>query len=407
MAVPEIKDVERGEIVSRVEGLGNPLLKKVADQDDVEESEINESYFMVLFSTFVAVCGSFEFGSCVGYSAPTQSSIRRDLNLSLAEAMRTSTCFCITGWLAVFFSKSALLLDVGRFFTGYGIGVFSYVAKAGREKEFRVALQKLRGRDTDITNEAEDIQASIQALEILPKARIQDLVSKKYSRSVIIGVSLMVFQQFVGINGIGFYASETFVKAGLSSGKIGTIAIACVQVPITVLGTVLIDKCGRRPLIMVPITVLGTVLIDKCGRRPLIMISSGGIFLGCILTGTSFFLKGQSLLLEWVPFLAVGGVLMYIAAFSIGMGPVPWVIMSEIFPINVKGIAGSLVVLVNWSGAWAVSYTFNFVMSWSSPGTFYMYSAFAAMTIIFVAKMVPETKGKTLEEIQASIRRET
>ncbi|CAA7053508.1 unnamed protein product [Microthlaspi erraticum] len=369
-------------------------------------------------------------------------------------AMRTSACFCITGWLAVYFSKGALLLDVGRFFTGYGIGVFSYVvpvyiaeispknlrgglttlnqlmivtgssisfmigslvswqtlaltglapcivllfglsfipesprwlAKAGREKEFRVALQKLRGKEADITKEAEEIQVSIQALEILPKARILDLVSKKYSRSVIIGVSLMVFQQFVGCNGIGFYASETFVKAGFS-GKLGTIAIACVQVPLT---------------------VLGTILIDKCGRRPLIMISAGGIFFGCIITGTSFLLKGQDLLLEWVPILAVGGVLIYVAAFSIGMGPVPWVIMSEIFPINVKGIAGSLVVLVNWSGAWAVSYTFNFLMSWSSPGTFYMYSVFAAMTIIFVAKMVPETKGKTLEEIQASIKRET
>jgi SP family facilitated glucose transporter-like MFS transporter 8 len=235
-------------------------------------------------------------------------------------AMRTSACFCITGWLAVFFTKGALLLDVGRFFTGYGIGVFSYVvpvyiaeispknlrgglttlnqlmivigssvsfligsliswktlaltglapcivllfglcfipesprwlAKAGHEKEFRVALQKLRGKDADITNEADGIQVSIQALEILPKARIQDLVSKKYGRSVIIGVSLMVFQQFVGINGIGFYASETFVKAGFTSGKLGTIAIACVQVPITVLGTILIDKSGRRPLIMV------------------------------------------------------------------------------------------------------------------------------------------------------------
>ncbi|CAE6109293.1 unnamed protein product [Arabidopsis arenosa] len=479
MAIREIKDEERGEIVHKVEeGLGKPFL---THQDDEKESEINESYLMVLFSTFVAVCGSFEFGSCVGYSSPTQSSIRQDLNLSLAEfsmfgsiltigamlgavmsgkisdfsgrkgAMRTSACFCITGWLAVFFSKGALLLDVGRFFTGFGIGVFSYVvpvyiaeispknlrgglttlnqlmivigssvsfligsliswktlaltglapcivlllglcfipesprwlAKAGREKEFRVALQKLRGKDADITNEAQGIQVSIQALEILPQARIQDLVSKKYARSVIIGVSLMVFQQFVGINGIGFYASETFVKAGFSSGKLGTIAIACIQVPIT---------------------VLGTILIDKSGRRPLIMISAGGIFLGCILTGTSFLLKGQSLLLEWVPSLAVGGVLIYVAAFSIGMGPVPWVIMSEIFPINIKGIAGSLVVLVNWSGAWAVSYTFNFLMSWSSPGTFYIYSAFAAATIIFVAKMVPETKGKTLEEIQALI----
>jgi SP family facilitated glucose transporter-like MFS transporter 8 len=90
-----------------------------------------------------------------------------------------------------------------------------WLAKAGHEKEFRVALQKLRGKDADITNEADGIQVSIQALEILPKARIQDLVSKKYGRSVIIGVSLMVFQQFVGINGIGFYASETFVKAGI------------------------------------------------------------------------------------------------------------------------------------------------------------------------------------------------
>jgi SP family facilitated glucose transporter-like MFS transporter 8 len=405
MAIREIKDVERGEIVNKVEDLGKPFL---THEDDEKESENNESYLMVLFSTFVAVCGSFEFGSCVGYSAPTQSSIRQDLNLSLAEfsmfgsiltigamlgavmsgkisdfsgrkgAMRTSACFCITGWLAVFFTKGALLLDVGRFFTGYGIGVFSYVvpvyiaeispknlrgglttlnqlmivigssvsfligsliswktlaltglapcivllfglcfipesprwlAKAGHEKEFRVALQKLRGKDADITNEADGIQVSIQALEILPKARIQDLVSKKYGRSVIIGVSLMVFQQFVGINGIGFYASETFVKAGFTSGKLGTIAIACVQVPIT---------------------VLGTILIDKSGRRPLIMISAGGIFLGCILTGTSFLLKGQSLLLEWVPSLAVGGVLIYVAAFSIGMGPVPWVIMSEV-----------------------------------------------------------------------------
>ncbi|XP_010424172.1 PREDICTED: sugar transporter ERD6-like 16, partial [Camelina sativa] len=284
MAIREIKDVERGDIANKVEDLGKPFL---TDQDDEKESEVNESYLMVIFSTFVAVCGSFEFGSCVGYSAPTQSSIRQDLNLSLAEfsmfgsiltigamigavmsgkvsdfsgrkgAMRTSACFCITGWVAVFFSKGALLLDVGRFFTGYGIGVFSYVvpvyiaeispkhlrgglttlnqlmivigssvsfligsliswktlaltglapcivllfglcfipesprwlAKAGREKEFRIALEKLRGKDTDITNEAEGIQGSIQALEILPKAIIQDLVSKKYGRSVIIGV---------------------------------------------------------------------------------------------------------------------------------------------------------------------------------------------------------------------------
>ncbi|KAH9765492.1 Sugar transporter ERD6-like 16 [Citrus sinensis] len=348
-------------------------------------------------------------------------------------AMRISACFCITGWLAVYFSNGSLLLDIGRFFTGYGIGVFSYVvpifiaeiaprnlrgllttlnqllivtgssvayiigsiipwrilaltglvpcvlllvglcfvpesprwlAKVGLDKEFQVALRKLRGKDADITREAAEIQVYILTLRSLPKASIRDLFKSKYIRSVIIGVSLMVLQQFVGINGIGFYTSETFVQAGLSSGKLGTILYACVQVPIT---------------------VVGAFLMDKSGRRPLIMISAAGTFLGCFLAGTSFFLK------------------IYIAFFSIGFGAVPWVIMSEIFPINIKGVAGSLVVLVNWSGAWAVSYTFNFLMSWSSSGTFFIYSAFSVITVLFVAKFVPETKGKTLEQIQASI----
>ncbi|MBA0555588.1 hypothetical protein Golob_025759, partial [Gossypium lobatum] len=333
-------------------------------------------------------------------------------------AMRLSAGFCITGWLAVYFSKGAVSLDIGRFSTGYGIGVFSYVvpifiaeiapknlrgglttlnqlmivtgssvafligtiipwrelaltglvpciflfvglcfipesprwlAKVGQNKEFQVALRKLRGKGADITQEAAEIQMYIETLQSLPKTRMLDLFKPKYIRSVMIGVALMVFQQFGGINGISFYASETFASAeqftGLSSGKAGTIAYACVQVPIT---------------------VVGAMLMDKSGRRPLIVVSATGTFLGCFMSGTSFYLKEHNLLPEWVPILAVGGVLIYVASFSIGMGAVPWVIMSEIFPINIKGVAGSLVVLVNWLGAWAVSYTFNFLMSWSS-----------------------------------------
>jgi len=192
----------------------------------------------------------------------------------------------------------------------------------------------------------------------------------------------MVCQQFGGINGISFYVSETFVSAGLSSGKIGTIAYALIQVPIT---------------------IVGAILMDKSGRRPLLMVSASGTFLGCFLTTISFFLKDQHILPGLIPLLAVSGVLIYIASFSIGMGAVPWVIMSEIFPLHVKGAAGSLVVLVNWLGAWIVSYTFNFLMSWSSTGTFLVYSGVCALSVLFVARIVPETKGKTLEEIQNSI----
>ncbi|KAF1887285.1 hypothetical protein Lal_00040886 [Lupinus albus] len=459
MVIEEHKDVESGNS-NGFQDVQEPFIQQRKDVESNKRVE-NGSIGMVLLSTLVTVCGSFSFGTCVGYSAPTQAAIRTDLNISLAQfsmfgslvtigamlgaitsgritdfigrkgAMRISTGFCISGWLALFFSQDPYTLDIGRLITGYGIGVISYVvpiyiaeiapknlrgglattnqlmivigasvtfllgsiinwrqlalaglvpciclliglwfipesprwlAKVGLEKEFQVALRRLRGRDVDISEEADEILDYIVTLQSLPKTKLLDLFQSKHLRSVVIGVGLMVCQQSVGINGIGFYTAETFVAAGFSSGKVGTIAYACMQVPFTLLGAILMDKSGRRPLIM-----------------------------------------GQSLLLEWTPILAVAGVLIYVAAFSIGLGPVPWVIMSEIFPIHVKGTAGSLVVLINWLGAWVVSYTFNFLMTWSSPGTLFFYAGCSLLTILFVEKLVPETKGKTLEEIQASI----
>ncbi|KAL5150889.1 Sugar transporter ERD6-like 16 [Glycine soja] len=488
MAIEKHEDVESGY-------LHEPFIQPedaaaACKENGSDKSVKNGSIGMVLLSTLVAVCGSFTFGTCVGYSAPTQAAIRADLNLSLAEfsmfgslvtigamlgaitsgritdfigrkgAMRISTGFCITGWIAVFFSKGSYSLDFGRFFTGYGIGVISYVvpvyiaeiapknlrgglattnqllivtgasvsfllgsvihwrklalaglvpciclliglcfipesprwlAKVGREKEFQLALRRLRGKDVDISDEAAEILDSIETLRSLPKIKLLDLFQSKHVRSVVIGVGLMVCQQFVGINGIGFYTAETFIAAGLSSGKAGTIAYACLQVPFTVLGAILMDKSGRRPLMMV------NLLASFRNWDILRLLYCRYCFLS---QGKSL---DQSLMLECAPIFAVAGVLIYIAAYSIGVGPVPWVIMSEIFPIHVKGIAGSLVVLANWLGAWIVSYTFNSLMSWSSPGTLFLYAGSSLLTILFVTKLVPETKGKTLEEIQAWI----
>ncbi|KAH1208505.1 Sugar transporter ERD6-like 16 [Glycine max] len=423
------------------------LLVKKLDQIRVWKMNPLEWFFLAHLLLFV-VLSHLELVWDIQH--PLKRLIRADLNLSLAEfsmfgslvtigamlgaitsgritdfigrkgAMRISTGFCITGWLAVFFSKGSYSLDMGRFFTGYGIGVISYVvpvyiaeiapknlrgglattnqllivtggsvsfllgsvinwrelalaglvpcicllvglcfipesprwlAKVGREKEFQLALSRLRGKDADISDEAAEILDYIETLESLPKTKLLDLLQSKYVRSVVIGVGLMACQQSVGINGIGFYTAEIFVAAGLSSGKAGTIAYACIQIPFT---------------------LSGAILMDKSGRRPLVMVSAAGTFLGCLIAGIAFFLKAslkldQNLLLEWVPILAVAGVLIYIAAFSIGLGSVPWVIMSEIFPLHLKGTAGSLVVLVAWLGAWVVSYTFNFLMSWSSP----------------------------------------
>ncbi|XVE73209.1 hypothetical protein DITRI_Ditri11bG0098800 [Diplodiscus trichospermus] len=482
MAIKE--DIEKGNNTVHEE-VNAPLLpeqKNMVHEEDAHSDSTSSkaSLWMVYLSTFVAVCGSFEFGSCAGYSSPTQDAIREDLSLTLAEysvfgsiltfgamigaitsgpiadfigrkgALRTATGFCVAGWLAIYFAKGALPLDIGRLATGYGMGVFSYVvpvfiaeiapknlrgalttinqlmicsgvsvafiigtvltwrtlaltglipcaillfglffipesprwlAKIGREKEFEAALQDLRGKDADISKEAADIRDYIETLERLPKAKMLDLFQRRYLRSVIIGVGLMVFQQFGGINGICFYVSNIFESAGFSA-TIGTIIYAIIQVVIT---------------------ALNTTVIDKAGRKPLLLVSSTGLVIACILSGISFYLKDHNLALNTVPILAVTGILIYIGSFSAGMGAVPWVVMSEIFPINIKGAAGSLATLVNWFGAWAVSYTFNFLMSWSSYGTFILYAAINALGILFVVTVVPETKGKTLEQIQAAI----
>ncbi|KAJ4849091.1 hypothetical protein Tsubulata_036007 [Turnera subulata] len=419
-----------------------PLIKVVRskDEDDFQgKSDEKGSLWVVGFSTFVAVLGSFEFGSCVGYTAPIQSAIREDLELSIAEfslfgsiltigsmigaitsghiadfigrkrALGMAAVLGITGWVAIYFSQGALLLDAGRILTGYGIGVSSFVlmivlgcsfafllgtvvtwktlaltgivpclvqllgivfipesprwlAKVGCQEEFDKALKRLRGDNADISSEAAEIQDYIETLRHQSKAGILNLFQRRYLYPVTIGVGLMIFQQFGGANGICFYLNEIFFSAGLPSATIGIIIIVCIQA------------------------------------------SATGTFLGCFMAATAFLMKDYNLLTEWVPLLVLGGVLLYIGSFSIGMGSVPWVIMSEIFPINIKGAAGSLVNLVHWFGAWAVSYTFNFLMDWSSSGTFYLYSGFSAAAILFVAKVVPETKGRTLEEIQKSMK---
>ncbi|XP_076943694.1 sugar transporter ERD6-like 16 [Bidens hawaiensis] len=334
-------------------------------------------------------------------------------------AMALSSVICIAGWLAIYEAMGSVLLDTGRFFTGYGIGIFTFVvpvyiaeispkelrgglttlnqfmivtgssisfllgtvvswrtlalttglapcilliaglffipesprwlANAGRKVEFEQALRKLRGPKANIDAEANEIHESILTLQRLPDARLLDLFEPEYIKPVMISVGLMICQQSGGINGIGFYASETFQFAGLKSAKTGTIAYALIQIPIT---------------------IVGTVLIDKAGRRILLLISTCGTCFGCFVTGTAFFFKDQGILLEWVPFLAASGVLMFIAWFSVGMGAIPWLIMSEIFPLHIKGVAGSLACIVNWMGAWVVSYSFNFLVNWNPAGTF-------------------------------------
>ncbi|XP_029125384.1 sugar transporter ERD6-like 5 isoform X2 [Cajanus cajan] len=330
-------------------------------------------------------------------------------------AMGFSQVFCILGWFAITFSKVAMWLYVGRLLIGCGIGLLSYVvpiyvaeitpknlrgaftavhqlmicigmsltyligayvnwrilaligtipclvqllslpfipdsprwlAKVGRLKESDSVLQRLRGKDADVYQEATEIRDYTAAFQRQTEASIIGLFQMQYLKSLIVGVGLMILQQFGGINGIVFYANSIFISAGFSE-SIGTIAMVAVKIPMT---------------------TLGVLLMDKSGRRPLLLVSAVGTCLGCFLAALSFVLQDLHKWKGVSPIMALVGVLVYVGSYSIGIGAIPWVIMSEIFPINVKGSAGSLVTLVSWLCSWIVSYAFNFLMSWSSAG---------------------------------------
>uniref|UniRef100_A0A7N0UDL1 Major facilitator superfamily (MFS) profile domain-containing protein n=1 Tax=Kalanchoe fedtschenkoi TaxID=63787 RepID=A0A7N0UDL1_KALFE len=365
--------------------------------------------------------------------------------------MAVSSCTCIAGWLTIYFSKGVVPLDTGRLLTGYGMGVFSYVvpvfiaeitpkhsrgrftalnmgtlgigttatfalgavlswrnlaligivpccaqligiffipesprwlAKIGQRQKFEAALQQLRGKDSDISIEASEIQDYVETSQMLGKAKVTDLFQRKYMRSLMIGVMMMVFNQFCGINGILYYMSSIFDSIGFSS-TLGGIIYSSFQVL----------AC-----------LLTATRMDNTGRKPLLLVSASGTLIGCVLVGTSFFLKVHEVSSSTsINVLAVAGLMVYGGSYSTGMGPIPWILMSEMFPLNVKGVAGSLASLIDWTGAWTVSYTFNYLILWSSYGTFLLYGAVNALAILFILIMVPETKGKSLEAIQIAL----
>ncbi|KAL9672140.1 hypothetical protein QQ045_028388 [Rhodiola kirilowii] len=449
-----------------------------ADSGTSKHKSGKDRIWMVYLSTLVALCGSFEFGICSGYSSPTQSAITEELGLSTAQfsvfgsiltcgamvgaitsgsmadligrkgTMAVSSCMCIAGWLAIYFAKGVLSLDIGRLATGYGMGVFSYVvpvfiaeitpkdvrgalttlnmvivgcgltaayalgavlswrnlaliglvpcgiqllgvflipesprwlAKIGQEKKFEAALQQLRGKDTDISEEASEIQDYIQITS--RKSNLADLFKRKYMRSLMIVVGMMAFQQLGGVNGICYYIGSIFQSIGFSS-TIGSITYSSFQVAVC---------------------LLTATRMDNAGRKPFLLVSASGLLIGCMLVGTSFFLKVHDYSSTSSDALAVIGLLVYGGSFAAGMAAIPWMLISEMFPINVKGVAGSLATLVSWIGAWTVSYTFNYLIIWSSYGTFLLYAAVNALAILFIVTMVPETSGKSLEAIQAAL----
>jgi MFS transporter, SP family, xylose:H+ symportor len=191
---------------------------------------------------------------------------------------------------------------------------------------------------------------------------------------IIIGILLSVFQQFVGINVVLYYAPTIFENMGAAKDA-------------SMLQTVIMG------LVNVVFTVLAILTVDKWGRKPLLIVGSIGMAIGMFAIGAlaHFKIIGLTTLIF---------IIIYTASFMMSWGPICWVLISEIFPNKIRGRAIAVAVAAQWAANYLISSTYPAMMGFSESFTYTFYGMMSVLSFIFVWKMVPETKGKTLEEIE-------
>lgn len=239
----------------------------------------------------------------------------------------------------------------------------------------RKVLKRIRGT-VDVEGELNDIQSSLQR----QRGGRAELFNPMVKPALIIGVSLAIFQQVTGINTVIYYAPTIFEFAGITSASSAILATVAVGI------------------VNVVMTVVAIALLDRVGRRPLLLIGLAGMIFSLGLLGTAFFLPS---LLGLLGDMAAAGLMLYVASFAIGLGPVFWLLISEIYPLRVRGLAMSIASEANWGSNLIIALTFlTLVQILGRSGTFWLYGLVGVGAWIFAYLLVPETKGRTLEEIE-------
>jgi SP family arabinose:H+ symporter-like MFS transporter len=251
-----------------------------------------------------------------------------------------------------------------------------WLLQAGREREARQILEQVGGSDHAET----EIMAVRQVLA-QEEGRFSELFQPRFRKPLIIAVILMAVSQFSGINAIMYYSTKIFTTAGVGvkNSFSASVLVGLVNLVFTFVAIALVDKAGRRALLLVGLA-LQVIFLGAVGW----MFHNG--------------IQGMGLLLAIVGF---------IAAFAMALGPIPWIFCSEVFPTKIRGRAMSIAVFTIWSSCYVVAQTFpmlNDSPAFGPAATFWVYAACSLFGLLFVWAMVPETKGRTLEEIESSWR---
>ncbi|MFH1740186.1 MAG: sugar porter family MFS transporter, partial [bacterium] len=245
-----------------------------------------------------------------------------------------------------------------------------WLTKQGRESEALRILSRVSGKEN-----AEREMIEIKDAIAHEGGSIFQLFQPGLRIALAIGLVLAFLQQVTGINAVLYYAPEIFKTAGMASTK-------------AISDTVIV---GAINLLF---TIVALAVVDRLGRKPLLLIASTGMGISLTLLGLAFIY--QKFEGPWV----LVFILTYVASFAVAMGPVVWVVMSEIFPTRIRGRAMSISTVCLWISCFGVSLLFPKMLEIMQGASFFVYAVMCVVAVVFVAFCVPETKGKTLEEIE-------
>ncbi|MCX7124785.1 MAG: sugar porter family MFS transporter [Gammaproteobacteria bacterium] len=270
----------------------------------------------------------------------------------------------------------ALFLFVGMCFLPFSP---RWMASKGKKEKALLILIKLRRCAATAEKELDEIHRSLQHENTSWKY----LFRPKIRRTLLIGIILAVIQQITGINTILYYAPTIFQMSGFtgaSSAIFASIGIGIVFLVFTVVSVLLIDRVGRKPLLYFGIGFMAAALLAMMWA----------------------FTLNSALLTTKIVLMT--GMLVYVMGFAVSLGPIVWLMISEIFPTQVRGFGASIATLFNWGSNGLVAITFlSLINHLGKSGTFFIYFIACLLSIIFVALFVPETKNCSLEKIEENL----
>lgn len=258
-----------------------------------------------------------------------------------------------------------------------------WLASKGKRSEALHVLKKIR-KEQRAKAEFTEIEEALEAESNMKKATFKDLKLPHVRKLIGIGIGIAMIQQLTGVNSIMYYGTEILKDAGFSTeaALVGNIANGVISVIATFVGIALLDKVGRRPM----------------------------LFTGMLGTSTSLLLIGLfSILLkdsEALPFIILGLTVVFLAFQQAAVSPVTWLMQSEMFPLHLRGFAMGITVFCLFMMNFLVGLLFPILFdAFGLSNTFFVFVGLGVLSLLFIKRFVPETKGRTLEEIEQSFRR--